>query len=525
MTNDTYNSNGGEFGGSSDYSRPETETYYETTSTSGVDARPGAVESGSAGGERTDAADREVVSSAAKNSQNFVFQNDAKGYENFSGSAPQSMFQYAAPQYTPPRKKRGKVVGLVAGVLCAALVFGVGGFFLGRSGNAVLPSELAGGAQDANDYSAEAQMPQDTGSAEGSFSIEGIHANTTNGNRTPLSVEEIAAQNRDAVVLITAQTQVSSGSSYGNYGGYFFSGGFFDQQPRYSTSLGSGVFITEDGYILTCAHVVDGATNITVTLSDNTTLDATLVGSDTETDIAVLKVEGSNFPYSALGDSDSLVLGETCVAIGNPLGTLTGTVTSGVISGLERTITVEGQSMNLLQHDAAINEGNSGGPLYNEYGEVVGINNAKTNIENVEGIGYAIPINDVKDIIEDLVNVGYVTGRPKLGISTYEISATEAQYYGAPQGVGVTAVETGSGAENAGVQAGDIITACNDIQTLTIDELKDVIDDCEVGQTVKLTIWRSGSTITLNVTLMEDTPEDTAPASYDEEREGLFEIQ
>lgn len=163
-----------------------------------------------------------------KNSQNFVFQNDAKGYENFSGSAPQSMFQYAAPQYTPPRKKRGKVVGLVAGVLCAALVFGVGGFFLGRSAMPFFLLNWRGERRMPTNYSQKAQMPQDTGSAEGSFSIEGIHANTTNGERTPLSVEEIArAEPRCRGVDHRADAGLER-RSYGNYGGYFFSGGFFD---------------------------------------------------------------------------------------------------------------------------------------------------------------------------------------------------------------------------------------------------------------------------------------------------------
>lgn len=403
--------------------------------------------------------------------------------------------------------KRGrKAAGIISGILCAALLFGCGGYFLGRNtAPASVTQEAEAPTQTAN-YNIEAQISDNR--AEGNFTIP---LSTSNTSRQKLSVSEIAEQNQDAVVLITCQIPVTNSSNgfYFNYGG-----GFFGQQDQYETSLGSGVFITSDGYILTCAHVVDGASAVKVTLSDNTTLDATIVGSDTETDIAVLKVEGNNFSYSTLGDSDALVVGEPCVAIGNPLGTLTGSVTSGVISALERTITVEGQTMNLLQHDAAINSGNSGGPLYNEYGEVIGIVNAKTSGTDIEGINFAIPVNDIKNVIEDLINVGYVTGRPKLGITTYEISAAEAQYYSAPQGVGVVSAESGSGAEAAGLQSGDIITACNDEQTLTVDSLKDIIETCNVGDTVKLTVWRNGNTTTVYVKLMEDTPQETVETSF-----------
>jgi len=420
-------------------------------------------------------------------------------------------------QQTPkPPKKSGKWLGIVSILLCIAFVCGVAGYAIGNSKRS---NELAAQSSDTQSSSdSDSSSSQQDSSSSGSFSLESSSLSTSGSS--DLSVSEIVDKNIDAVVLITAMIPYSGSSGYGfDYGSGSDGSGsypFGSGQEQYSESMGSGFFISADGYIVTNYHVIEGAESVTVTLNDGSTVDATIVGSDEDTDIAVLKIAGSGYTYSVLGDSDSIKVGDPCVAIGNPLGTLTGTVTTGVISALERTITIDNQEMNLLQHDAAINEGNSGGPLYDAAGEVIGINNAKTSALGVEGLGFAIPINDVKAVIEDLINVGYVTGRPYIGISVQEITETQAKYYNVAAGIGVVNVVSGSPADTAGLKYGDIITAANGTETLTLDALNKVKESLKVGDVMTLTVWRDGTTLTVSVTLGEDVPDTTTKTSYGE---------
>ncbi len=415
-------------------------------------------------------------------------------------------FDQPNQQEPKPPKKTGRVLGFIAIMLCLAFIFSVAGYAIADAKNA---RELAA-------QGGQSQPGEDAGNADsrpkGNFSFESPSFTNTEGGSS--SVSEIAYKNLDAVVLVTSMIPVSGyGYDFGYGGGYGGSFPFGDGQQQYGESMGSGFFISADGYIVTNNHVVAGADSVSVTLNNGETLDAAVVGADEKSDIAVLKVEGSGYTYSNMGDSSKLMVGEPCVAIGNPLGTLTGTVTTGVISALERTITVEGTEMNLLQHDAAINEGNSGGPLYNARGEVVGINNAKTAALGIEGLSFAIPVNSVKPVIEDLINVGYVTGRPYIGISVQEITETQAKHYNVAAGVGIVGVAGGSPAEKAGLKYGDIITAANGAQTLTLDALNAVKESLKVGDVMTLTVWRDGSTLTLSVTLGEDIPQTATPTS------------
>lgn len=413
-------------------------------------------------------------------------------------------FEYDSYRQEKPRKA-GKVLGTISILLCLAFVFGVAGYAISDARHS---RELAAQSGQAGLPSGNSS-PEKTSPPRGNFSFNNSPATSVASSNS--SVSEIAYKNLDSVVLVTAMVPNPYGYDYG-FGGF---GGFpfGDGRQRYSESLGTGFFISADGYIVTNNHVVEDADSVSVTLNSGDTLDAIVVGTDPKTDIAVLKVEGSNFTYSVLGDSSTLMIGEPCVAIGNPLGTLTGTVTTGVISALERTINVDGQEMTLLQHDAAINEGNSGGPLYNMKGEVIGINNAKTAALGVEGLGFAIPVNSVKSVIEDLINVGYVTGRPYIGISVQEISEAQARYYNVAAGVGVVGVASGSPAEKAGLKYGDIITAANGKETLTLDALNEVKESLKVGDVMELTVWRDGKTLTIRVTLAEDVPTTARPTS------------
>ena len=279
-----------------------------------------------------------------------------------------------------------------------------------------------------------------------------------------------------------------------------------------SAASGSGFFITKDGYILTNYHVIDGATSVKVTTYDGTDYDAVIVGGDEDYDIAVIKVEGTDFQPVVLGDSSSLQIGEAVAAVGNPLGELTFSMSQGIVSCVDRAINVDGTPFNMIQVDCSINPGNSGGPLFNSYGEVVGIVSAKySSYSNttVEGIGFAIPINDVVSMVEDIMTNGYVTNKAYLGISAGTLTATMAQQYrySISKGVFVYSVEDGSAADKAGLKMGDVITKIGD---KTIDSYEDLVaakKGYSAGDTAAFNIYREGSTMTVELTF------DSAPKS------------
>ena len=267
---------------------------------------------------------------------------------------------------------------------------------------------------------------------------------------------------------------------------------------------GSGIIFSQDGYIVTNQHVINDAQAIKITTSDGQEYEASLVGQDEKTDLAVVKINANNLSAAEIGDSDELVQGETVLVLGNPLGeTLSGSTTQGIVSALGREIEVEGRIMHYLQTDAAVNPGNSGGPLVNQAGLVVGVTSAKISSAYTEGLGFAIPINDAVPVIEELINNGYVSGRPVIGISGEDISYQVSLLYGLPQGVYVRFIEPNSGAYDAGIQQGDIITAINGTKVTSISELNNERDNYSAGDTVMLTIYRNGGLFEMDVVLGE----------------------
>ena len=275
------------------------------------------------------------------------------------------------------------------------------------------------------------------------------------------------------------------------------------------SSTGTGVILTEDGYIVTNAHVVENAAAISVQLTDQDIFQAQVIGTDELSDLAVLKISASGLTPAQFGDSSSLRVGDTVVAIGDPLGVeFRGTYTDGIISGIDRDVDMDGRTMTLLQTNAALNSGNSGGPLINCYGQVIGINTMKigafTDKAGVEGLGFAIPSTTVKTIVDQLISQGYVSGRPTLGISGEGLSSFYQHYYRMPAGLYITQVSQSSEAYEKGVEEGDLLLSINDTPVTSMDDLKSTIFSCEVGQTVQVAIYRGGQQYLLELTLEED---------------------
>lgn len=289
-------------------------------------------------------------------------------------------------------------------------------------------------------------------------------------------------------------------------------GGLFGQMPGANSGeveqgSGSGVIISEDGYIVTNNHVIEGASEIGIILSNGDQYTAKLVGTDARTDLAVLKVEASGLTYAKLGISSELRVGDTAIAIGNPLGQeFAGTTTQGIISGLNRSVTIDNKTLNLIQTDAAINPGNSGGALVNNKGQVIGINTAKISSSQYEGLGFSIPIDDAKPIIEDLIANGYVKGRPVIGIGGRAVTERDAQAYNLKVGVYVVSMTADSPAYMAGIKIGDIITECQGKKVETVDDLNEIKNSYKVGDTLDLKVFRQGKTIDIRLVLGEESP-------------------
>ena len=376
--------------------------------------------------------------------------------------------------------------------VCAILVAvgGAGGYLLLRSDPDEVPSKSA-----ETDLSSENGLTailggndsQETDSAQSSddssFSME-IRKKPENsdGGFVVKDVSDVVQKVRPSVVgVITESFQTYS-----------------------TSSTGSGIILSEDGYIVTNNHVVEGGDSIAVTLDDGETYAAELIGTDVKSDIAVLKIDAQNLPAAEFGDSSQVEVGEAAIAIGNPLG-LNGTVTAGIISAVDREIQVGSSNMVLLQTDASINPGNSGGALLNEYGQVIGVNSAKISSEDSEGLGFAIPSNTVEPIVEELIDKGYVSGRPLTGISGRNVSALAAAFYNIPQGILVDQVAPESDAAAKGLTAGDVIIGVDDIRVENISDACTLRDEHKAGDTMKLTFYRQGSTHEINIQLMEET--------------------
>ena len=294
-------------------------------------------------------------------------------------------------------------------------------------------------------------------------------------------------------------------------------------------AAGSGFILTEDGYILTNQHVIEKANTITVAMYDGSTYPAKLIGYDASNDIAVLKIEAKDLVPVTLGDSDHLTVGDEVIAIGNPLGELTFSLTKGNVSALDRAVTLSSNvTMNLIQTDAAINSGNSGGALFNMYGEVVGITNAKYSSSgysgqaSIDNIGFAIPINSVREIVTSIIEKGYIS-RPYIGVSVANVSE-ESQSYGMPQGAAIRSVEQGGPAEQAGLQANDIVTAINGETISSYEDLAKKIAAAEIGAELKLTVYRRGETLELTVTVGEKT-QNAIPSGTDNDSQQQGQAQ
>ena len=278
--------------------------------------------------------------------------------------------------------------------------------------------------------------------------------------------------------------------------------------PR-GNSTGTGVILTEDGYIVTNAHVVEDAISVTVQLTDDRSFSADLIGADEVTDLAVLRIHGEDLIPAQFGDSSMLRVGDTVVAIGDPLGVkFRGTYTDGIVSAINRNVDIEGRTMTLIQTNAALNSGNSGGPLINCYGQVIGINTMKigafADSAGVEGLGFAIPSVTVKDVVDQLIAQGYVSGRPTLGLVGETLSTFYQHYYRLPAGLYITGVERSSDAFAKGIEEGDILISLGGRKITTMEEMNAILQEQEVGKSMEAVFYRRGQQYVLQLTLTED---------------------
>ncbi len=409
--------------------------------------------------------------------------NDYSFYynEDYSDSAESSACPPpVSPPPQPPQKKRraGKALALcLAGALTVGGAFGVG-------------------------YAAKSVFDkQHTPSTSIYYSTREpvVVEQVKVGGGRELSFTELYAANVNSCVSINVSTTRN----------------IFGQTTR-TASAGSGFIITEDGYIVTNCHVVSGGGSVKVTLYDGTTYDGTVVGSDEEYDIAVVKIDASGLQPVVIGDSSTLAVGNDVAAIGNPLGELTFSLSEGVVSCVNRLINVEGTPFNMIQVTAAVNSGNSGGPLFNAYGEVVGIVSAKytsaSDGTSVEGLGFAIPINDVSVMIQDIITNGYVSNKPYLGVIADTFTAQMIPNSVVSSGVYLYSVEPDSAAAKAGLLAGDIITKVDDTAIVTYEDLVTAKKSYRAGDSATIEYYRANQRYTTRLTFDSQPAENSAPA-------------
>lgn len=371
----------------------------------------------------------------------------------------------------PPKRRLGLKITCLC--LVCALLGGIAGAAAGR---------LMYGQDDSNDAAADTPIIRSTGTP--------INSSTSTAN--------------DIYTLACSQTVgIKTEVTYTN---------MFGQTSSTAVS-GTGFVVTTDGYIMTNYHVIEYAyesnRTVSVIFKDGTQYDASIVGVEAENDVAVLKIDATGLTPVAVGDSDDILVGDTVYAVGNPLGELDFSMTTGSISALDRSITVDSDqpAINMFQFDAAVNSGNSGGPVYNTSGEVIGIVTAKSSENNVEGIGFAIPINDAVNIANDLITKGYVTGKAYLGVTVdTRYTSVYADYYGMPEGAYIFYVEPGTCAEKAGISSGDIITKIGDYDIRSYSDLSSAIREFHAGDTVKFVVYRANDYIELSVTFDESKP-------------------
>lgn len=413
----------------------------------------------------------------------------------FADSPYETHFEPEASAWPPakPKKKGGKLwKRVIAAVLVMAVVaagcgitaFSVNGYWAGQMQKLQQRFDLQ--LQELQ------QQIKDNSYTGNGNSISGS-VNTSGKGMTP---GQVYAKNAKCVVAISA---VDTGSG------------------------GSGFIISEDGYVVSNYHVVAGSSRISVIIHDDTKYDAKLVGYDAANDVAVLKVEATGLQAAAIGSSDDLIVGDQVVAIGHPLGAETATLTVGYVSAKDQTISTDGTRINMLQTDAAINSGNSGGPLFNMNGEVIGITTAKysgttSSGASIESIGFAIPMDDVVKKMQDLIDFGYVTGA-YLGVSVMDMNKEVLDAFGFPEGAYVSETTPGYCAEAAGVQAKDMIVAVGPYAVDSVNGLTRALAKFKPGDTTTITVWRAGAQLELEITLDEkpipegngDVPADTQP--------------
>lgn len=386
---------------------------------------------------------------------------------------PQEDFNYGEPVKPVKHPKTVNLTrgGLIALVICCILISGAFGF-----GGAMIAGVMGNGTYNAGTSSTN--NAKTTG-----FDLE-------DATGSEMTVQEITAAVLDSVVEIKTES-VQTGTVLGQY---------------VTEGAGSGVIIKSDGYIITNNHVIDGASKILVTTTDETKYEATVVGTDSDSDIAVLKINAKNLPAATMGNSDQLNVGDLAVAIGNPLGELGGTVTAGIISALDRSITIDGKTMTLLQTDTSINPGNSGGGLFNQYGQLIGIVNAKSSGSDVEGLGFAIPINTAANVAEQLIENGYVSGKPSTGMAYQERTSQSGGFFGGSETTSVYIAEVNStNAQKAGFHVGDLVKSVDGQDIDSFETLSGIITSHEPGDTVSYTIERNGQTMKIDLVLGEKT--------------------
>lgn len=449
-----------------------------------------------------------------QNTTGYQASNDQTQYPNYGGGAvppTNPMSGYNVGGSEPPKKKggiSGKVV--VAAALVCALIGGAVG------GGAVLLTRHDRNTED-NAVLEASTSEEDSSTDDNSVVRSKTIDVTTNSTSTKMTPQDVYENYVNAVVLVYNQGTTST---------------YWGQAE--SQSSGSGMIISKDGYVLTNNHVVEGAEKLTVMTTSGEEYDATVIGADEVNDVALLKIEGDeDFPTVSIGDSDQIEVGEQVCAIGNPLGELTNTLTVGYVSALDREISESstGTTINMFQTDCAINSGNSGGPIFDMNGNVVGITTAKysssgySNAASVEGIGFCIPINDAMSIVNDLMQYGYVKGRVSMGVSVRAMDTTVAQYYNLPTGVYVAGVTSGSAAENAGIQEGDMICAIDGDETASVAALKQKLKDYKPGDTATVSIYRSSTGKKLDVTITFDEMQATTTTDESQQDETQQEQQ
>ena len=411
-----------------------------------------------------------------------LFDSQESGHSRFDGNTE----PYLAPQQPEHSgKKSGKGLRTaLALVLAAALVGGGSGITYG-----IMSSKL--------EQQAEANAAAITQMQKKIATLQTTPADTVGYvvEEGAMSPKQIYQDNASSVVAISSTVEAVS----------------YSGQTRQGTSTGSGFILTEDGYVVTNYHVIEGAVSVKVIMDTQEEYDAEVIGYDALNDVAVLKINAENLPAVKLGSSDQLSIGDMVVAIGNPLGSLTATLTVGYVSGKDRQVSTDSTIINMIQTDAAINSGNSGGPLFNMYGEVVGITSAKysgttSSGASIEGIGFAIPIDDVMSIIGDLRDFGYVTGA-YLGVTVQDTDASAASLYGLPTGAYVVTVVDGGSADRAGIQPKDIIISLGDKDVSNVSELTRGLRRFKAGDVTTITVIRSGERITMDISL-DEKPRD-----------------